>query len=342
MPICRLSGLLFVPFGVFPRETAYLLYTMVGRLTVLAMTYWLVKLSHVRDWKLWLLLFLIAFNGPLDRILWLGNSTHFILLLLLAAMYALQARRPILAGVFFGLAPLLKTVHAVARRVPRLAAELASRVCLGRYVGHVRSLVPESCSGTICTQSGSRPASCSFKAARFPRSGRSQLTDSSPSTGSPAPASTTGRPFRSMRPSASFTTSVSSSSWSRPPWRPCRPGRARSPERPLLEVSIFICAAILISPISWSHYYLFLLLPVACYAGGRFPQRRRTPRLTWTLGFAFVAAVVLFSLPEEVSVTYYRAEESDLARLLLSHYFFGGVLFYVFLIAERFVGEQPT
>ena len=121
--------------------------------------------------------------------------------------------------------------------------------------------------------------------------------------------------------------------------------RPRSePGTTYLELCMFICAAILISPISWSHYYLFLLLPVAFYAGDRFPRRRRSRRVALALTGTFVLSVVLSSLPEELSVEFYRAqeEETSLARALLSHYFYGGVLFYAFLVAQRFSGTPEA
>ena len=336
-----LSGLLFVPFGVFPRETAYVLYTMVGRLTVLAATYWLVTYSRARDWKLWLLLFLIAFNGPLDRILWLGNNTHFVLLLLLGAMYSLQARRPILAGVLFGLAPLLKLsmlllgVYFVLRRNWRVffawGATLATCILLSLimfgYDLHVRWI--DTC--ILQFQGGAIPA---FRAQSIDGIlAKYWLPDTNVNDWTAVPVDATFRFLHYvgvllvMLPAALAALS----------------SRLRTePGTTHLEVSLFICAAILISPISWSHYFLFLLLPIAFYAGDRFPLRTRVPLLGRTLTAAFVVAVVLFSLPEELSVTHYRTQESELSRWLLSHYFFGGVLFYLFLLGERFTGTPVT
>ncbi len=118
----------------------------------------------------------------------------------------------------------------------------------------------------------------------------------------------------------------------------------REPGTTYLELCMFICAAILISPISWSHYYSFLLLPIAFYAGDRFPHKLRSRGLARALGWTFVVSVVLFSLPEELSVEYYDAQpqETGLARALLSHYFYGGVLFYCFLVAQRFTGRPEA
>ena len=334
------SGLLFVPFGVFPREIAYLLYTMVGRLTVLAATYWLVAYSRARDWKLWLLLFLIAFNGPLDRILWLGNSTHFILLLLLGAVYSLQAKKPILAGILFGLAPLLKLsmlllgVYFVLRRNWRVCfawgTTLATCILLSLimfgYDLHVRWI--DTC--ILQFQGGAIPA---FRAQSIDGFlAKHWLADTNVNDWTAVPVDAT---FRFLHHVGVLLVMLPAALAALSTWRRTEPGTTH------VEVSLFICAAILISPISWSHYFLFLLLPIAFYAGDRFPIRARSPLLGRVLSSAFVLAVVLFSLPEEVSVTYYRAQESGLSRWLLSHYFFGGVLFYLFLLGERFTGT-PT
>ena len=44
---------------------------------------------------------------------------------------------------------------------------------------------------------------------------------------------------------------------------------ARPFERDALEFSIVLVLAVVTSPVSWSHYYLLLLLPWALYLGGR-------------------------------------------------------------------------
>lgn len=212
----------------------------------------------------------MAFNGPLDRILWLGNSTHFILLLLVGCILQFQGGA-----------------------IPAFRAQSIDGFLAKHYLD-----------GTNVNDWTAVPVDGTFKALHY-----------------------LGM-LLVMAPAAWATQS--------------RP--RRDPGTTYLELCMFICAAILISPISWSHYYLFLLLPVAFYAGDLFPRSVRSPGLTRVLGWTFVVSVILFSLPEELSVEYYDAqpEETSLARALLSHYFYGGVLFYLFLVAQRFTGQPRS
>ncbi|MBD2020005.1 hypothetical protein H6F43_07370, partial [Leptolyngbya sp. FACHB-36] len=97
-----------------------------------------------------------------------------------------------------------------------------------------------------------------------------------------------------------------------------------------LEFAIVLCLALLISPISWTHYYLLLLLPLGLCLGNSvsIPQGR-----LW-LGL-FVVSGLLVSLP----VTLFQPDSpvlrSIVFRLLLSHYFLGGVLLLGLLLAAR-------
>ena len=335
------SGLLFVPFGMFDRDTtASLLYIIVGRLTVLAVTYALIQFFRIRDWRLWLVLVLLVFNGPLDRILWLGNSTHFILLLLIGGVAALGSKRWALAGVLFGLAPLLKLSmlllggYFVLRRNWRVvgawAGTLAGAILLSLlgwgYDLHATWI--DTC--VLQFQGGAIPA---FRAQSIDGMlAKYWLPNTSVYDWTAVPVDTTFRVLHYvgvllvMAPAALAA---------------MRTRDRTEPETTLTEVFIFICAAILISPISWSHYYLLLLLPVAFLAGERHRRRTRPRLVAALLGTLFVVSVVLFSLPEELSVEFYRSyeEENAIARVLLSHYFFGGVLFYIVLLAHRFSGN---
>jgi hypothetical protein len=39
----------------------------------------------------------------------------------------------------------------------------------------------------------------------------------------------------------------------------------------LLQFSMVVILALVVSPLSWTHYYLYLLVPLGLYIGGRFP-----------------------------------------------------------------------
>jgi hypothetical protein len=66
-----------------------------------------------------------------------------------------------------------------------------------------------------------------------------------------------------------------------------------------LQFSIVIILALVISPISWTHYYLFLLAPVALHLGGRLPlpQDAVTHWFFWT-GYALASLPVIMPAME--------------------------------------------
>lgn len=83
------------------------------------------------------------------------------------------------------------------------------------------------------------------------------------------------------------------------------------------EMSAVLCLALIISPISWTHYYLFLLIPFSLYLGGRLPLPSST-NYTMAMAACMLATStpVLFLNP---------ASENSIGRLFLSHYVFGAV-----------------
>jgi len=97
--------------------------------------------------------------------------------------------------------------------------------------------------------------------------------------------------------------------------------------RDLLELSLMINLALLTSPISWTHYYLWLLLPWALYLGGDLPLRDDA-----TTRFLMRASVTLVSLPviiwSPMEPSWYAA---ILSRTLVSVWLIGGCLSFVAL-----------
>ena len=75
---------------------------------------------------------------------------------------------------------------------------------------------------------------------------------------------------------------------------------ARRFERDALEFSIVLVLAVVTSPVSWSHYYLLLLLPWALYLGGRLglPDDAAT---RWLMaGGMLLASLPVIVLPRRV------------------------------------------
>jgi hypothetical protein len=105
----------------------------------------------------------------------------------------------------------------------------------------------------------------------------------------------------------------------------------------LLELSMVLCVALIISPISWTHYYLLLLLPLCLYVGKRLP----VPDQGVWLGAMTVC--VLLTVPP---VTFVQPSGGFLSQLLikvmLSHYWAGAMLLLMLLGTARVRNQEAT
>jgi hypothetical protein len=108
-------------------------------------------------------------------------------------------------------------------------------------------------------------------------------------------------------------------------------GRVRLPSAPVrqptprdcLEFCLVLTLCIVTSTVSWTHYYLLLLLPYALYFTGSLPLRddRLTQLLMWT-------SLILCSLPVHEHVFASPALEGIFFKTLQSIWLFGGLLLF--------------
>jgi hypothetical protein len=105
-------------------------------------------------------------------------------------------------------------------------------------------------------------------------------------------------------------------------------GEPRGRTSQLREYSMVLCVMLLASPVSWTHYYSLLLLPLAALASG---AMELPPARWWRVSAAIAALLV--SLPVMLWVPADRFSGALIARVLLSHYVFGAMLLLGILIA---------
>jgi hypothetical protein len=112
--------------------------------------------------------------------------------------------------------------------------------------------------------------------------------------------------------------------------------RAREPSaRDLAEVSLVLVLALVTSPISWTHYYLLLLLPLSLYLAGALPNSDDAAA-RWMIGVGGTLVslpVVMLHLPPG-----WVAE--ILARTLVSAWLFGGLILFAAL--ARMLWRAPA
>jgi hypothetical protein len=100
------------------------------------------------------------------------------------------------------------------------------------------------------------------------------------------------------------------------------------------DASIALCLALLLAPTSWTHYYLLLLFPLA-FCVMQWQQGG------WTAARAGTVLVAAFLISPPVV---YVAPEAPILewlvpRVLISHYFYGGLLLLGVLLAWRWRAE---
>ena len=266
-------ALLFVPFGLMEPYTAGVVFSLIG-LAALA-----VAVRHLtRDAHPDIVLWLIVLSGPLYYSIRIGNTTHILLIALIVAFDRLAIGRDRLAGVLLAAAALIKpplalflpylllrrrsaaalTMAGVAAAVVALSVALYGIDLHGFWlrefvIGHGGSPV-----GAYNVQSVN-----GFLAHLLTRG---HLRD-----WYPIPM---GAAFRaaSLVLTAAIVLGVAMVCW--------RAGRPRTPRAWYAELSLVLTLAVVIAPISWSHYYLLLLIPMAALIGGsRLPPP--DPRSPW-------------------------------------------------------------
>jgi hypothetical protein len=328
-----LVALLFAPFAGLPEPHARLAFALLGALAVVVAAVALWRFTRPGPWRWAAAVALLALCGPLHYSFALGNLSHVLLPLLLAAFAADRAGRDALAGALVGLAALIKIpllvlpLSFLLRRRWRALAGFAvtvaglaglSLLLFGFDLHRVwfeRCIRPfaEGPLGAYNVQSVD-----GFLARLTTKGGRQ---DFSPLAVGPA--------FHAARLTLlavlAGTVLVVCSA------------RAAGPATATLDLAIALALALVASPISWTHYYAFLLLPLWLALAGWIAPPRAAP---WrALG---VAGALLVLLP--VLAAPGRAGPALLAlhrATAHSPHFVGGVLLLAALLAARWEATRP-
>jgi len=321
----------FVPLSFLSRGTAELVYTLVGVAAIVLAWLGLLRLVRAsRQQAFWITLLLVA-NGPLYNSLREGNTTHLLLAVLVGALLCLERGREATVGALFAAIGfvklpllLLAAPFALRRRWDFLGGfAVASCGLLGLSLVLFGEALHWRWWHDIVAPSAGRPVgafnvqSLDGLLARA-LTGAAHLRDWSPIEG-------LGPEFLVLRwlavglvLGAAFAACA-------------RAGAPRSAGALQLEIAIALCVALLVSPISWSHYYALLLLPLAlCVAAPR--SLFETGKLSIALlGFAALA-ISLPVRPVAVATPWLR---ELLAQWLVSHYVFGGLALLAMLLLMR-------
>jgi hypothetical protein len=317
-------ALAFVPFSALPYWMSGIAFTLAGLVAVFAAWVLLVRVTGARGWRRLALLGVFALNGPLYYSLREGNATHFVLPLMVLAVACLDSRREVRLGALLALAGLIKPLllllpvyFALRRRwrvVGGCAAVLgiAGSASLLLFGVELHRVWLATCIGPFA----SRPMTA-YNVQSLGSVVARLFTDGSVGLG--------WRPVE-VGGAGKLVQRLLLACLAGPPLVACL--RRAGPDRAgvsRLEFCMVLCLAVLTSTVSWTHYYLFLLVPAGLWLGGRLPVSARPSRTA-----AFLLALAL-TTPPVVAIS----SEGRLARLLASHCWAGGALVLALLTAAR-------
>jgi len=323
-------ALLFTPFTWFTVKTATVVFLIFGYIATFFIAITLLKLSRARGYERLLLLVLIAVSGPLDYNFWIGNITNFVLLVLIAAFFALDKKREFAAGVFFGVAGLLKLplllipVYLLVKRRWKAvsgAAVITSSVLVSSlllYGSDLHIYLLESCIIPL----SERPISALNVQSLNGFLARILYPGSDVFSWDPFEVGTLFKNTRYIILVFIYGLTFLAV---------LMPSKDKS-DTSNIDISLILLCALIVSPVSWTHYYMLLLLPIAFCLGTRIPLWQ----LPTPLFVLFFSATILISLPQDFGVLVYRRlGEGILARLAVSYYLYGGLALWIFLLAVR-------
>ena len=337
-------GWLFVPLVAFGETGAGWAFLALGIAVTVAAWRLLMRFDQAGTLAGPLLLFLFLVNGPLINSLREGNTTHFILLLLVVALLLWRAQREFAVGLVLGFCALMKLplllygVYFVVRgrwrvvaggtTVIALAALLSLAVHgLDANIGWYNDSVAPFLGGVI-------PAfnvqSIDGFLMRL-QTGVKDLQDWLPQTPSIVHRVVRTLIVLGLLGGAYWLMRRAGAG------EPRNAGRKAPGAREVLEYVVVLNLALVISPISWSHYYLLLLLPWALYLFGALglPGDVITRRLVW-------GSIVLSSLPVIVLPLEQDWIGGLVARTVISAWLFGGLLMLAALARGLWHLKRPT
>jgi hypothetical protein len=331
---------LFVPLAMLGEPAAGWAFLALGVVAIAAIYALLLRLGDFDVASGAMLALSILACGPLVNSLREGNTTHFILLLLVFALLLWRAGHEYAAGLVLGVCALFKLplllfgLYVLLRGRWRMVAGGATAIVgtgllsvavfgIQINIDWYRNCIEPFLGGVI-------PAfnvqSIDGFLARL-ETGPTMLMEWGPKA-----APLWHKIIRNVVVAAMFVlafVAIIRGDRSAPGERPF--------ERYTLEFSILLVLAVVTSPVSWSHYYLLLLLPWGLYLGGRLglPDDAAT---RWLMaGGMLLAALPVIVLPLGSGLV-----AAIVSRTIVSAWMFGGLLMLAALVRGALYAEQPS
>jgi hypothetical protein len=309
------------------------LFTIIGVGLTVAAWFLLVRLARLERRETWLLALLFLANGPLlSGVKW-ANISYFLVFFLAAGLALIRSKRSFAAGLLLGVAAVLKPalvlfgIFFLLRRDLRGVfgfalvgvATIACSLVLFGWGNNLYWLQTSilQYSHNWLPVSGNQSIPAFLVRLQAPPSILLDFSAKTPGVGDKLASQIINMLIFLIAAVACYR-----------PLARARAGdagdQASAAERCDLQYLLTICLCLVGSPLSWAHYYAWLLIPTAFFLGARSSSLASTPArvLGWT-AIALVTPLVLWPQP---------AGDSSLAVLyasfVVSHHLFGGLLWF--------------
>ena len=324
-------GALFSPFSFMPERLAAATFTVTG-IAVAVVALW--RLSRgARDAGGRAVLAMAALNGPLAYSIRLGNISHILLLPVASAFTAQSRGRQVQAGLLLALVALLKPLFALflpyflLRRQWRASAAMVGGGALAVLLSVLmfgieihRVFVNEFVLGF-----GAKPV-IAFNVQNYSGFLGHLTMPGNFKNWAPFDEPIWFKHARLLLSGGTIGV-CALVLW--------RAGKPKTPAAWLAELSIILCAALLVAPVTWTHYLCLLLVPLAFAATGQFGVPTNRVRNSF-----YVLATILVSLP--VMMPHRRDIFPFFThRIWVSHFAVGTVLLLAALVWTRLAMRQP-
>lgn len=326
-------ALALAPLGLLPAAAANVLVSIVGLASIVFSWATLSRIARLDAQQRFFLALMFLLNGPLLNGFKYGNLSYFVLACLTGSLAQFLGRRPLSAGAILGLGAVLKPALALFgvmlilqrewRGLAGFAATglFAATVSLVVYGWDLNLLWLDSCILKYSHNWLGYASVQSFQAFQLRANGAD-----------PAFWGTYTPSFAQGLISSCFDIGVASlialAFW-------IKPTRAQDQQQAVpisrveLEFLLFLSAALILSPLTWAHYYAWLLVPTAYLVGLHRDGRRQgwSPKLGW-IAVAINSPLVIWPLPAK-----HTGASAVIHSVLSSNYFLAGTIWMVIAAA---------
>lgn len=336
---------LFVPLVPLGEFTASWVFLGLGAVATFGTYALLLHLGRIGPRAGALLLFLFLVNGPLVNSLREGNTTHFILLLLVVSLLLWRGGRDFAAGLVLGLCAMIKPplmlfglyflLRGRWRVVAGGGATIAAVVALSLAtfgleinLGWYKACIEPFMKGAIAAFNVQSIDGFLMRLVTGPDELDNWF---------PLEPSIAHRIARLALVAGLFIGAywlIRRAGRRAAEARAARGARDLAP-RDYVEFTIVLVLALVTTPVSWTHYYLLLLLAWGLYLGGqlKLPDDAVTRRLVW-------ASWILSSLPVVAPPAEPEWLAEILSRTVVSAWLFGGFLMLAALARGAFASAR--